>query len=562
MNHYIEWNSFSDAGVKPQNEDACGLTIPEDPNSIFNKGITAAIADGVSSSEYGKEASNTSVSSFLHDYYSTSDSWTAKTCGQRILGALNRWLYGRSSHQHRGMLTTFTATIIKSTTLHIFHVGDTRVWRIRAGELKQLTRDHNHWISEKELFLSRALGADVHIEIDYSKHAVELDDVYLLTSDGVHGFMSSQSIIDLFRSHAFDSLSKTIVTEALKNKSNDNATCLAFKVKQYPLQDDQDFYQHINELPFPPPLEAGMKIDGFNIIRQFHASKRTEVYLAENDKHEKVVIKAPSINYIDDAEFIDGFLHEEWIGRRLKHSHLLKILPSRNRHFLYYCTEYIEGQSLRQWMNDQGQCELEQLRKILKQVANGLNALHRMEMIHQDIKPENIMLDNRGTVKIIDYGSTQVLGIAETQRPIQFRQSIMGTMNYTAPEYFDGSRGSFLSDQFSLGVLAYEMLTTKLPYGEKDKSSNYQKCTYVPASTYNKSIPAWIDAALEKAVSINAKSRYAELSEFIYDLDHPNNKLLNRRRPVIEKYPIGFWRSISLILLLTNFILLYLLLRN
>ena len=106
------------------------------------------------------------------------------------------------------------------------------------------------------------------------------------------------------------------------------------------------------------------------------------------------------------------------------------------------------------------------MRGIVEQIARGLRAFHRMEMLHQDLRPENVMIDKTGTVKIIDFGAVRVAGVAETERPAD-RDRIKGTAQYTAPEYFLGEGGTPQSDLFSLGVIAYQMLTGRLPYGAR-----------------------------------------------------------------------------------------------
>jgi serine/threonine protein kinase len=97
-------------------------------------------------------------------------------------------------------------------------------------------------------------------------------------------------------------------------------------------------------------------------------------------------------------------------------------------------------------------------------LAKGLQAFHRLEMLHQDIRPDNVMIDRIGTVKIIDFGSTKVRGVGEAAPSID-HNDILGTAQYTAPEYFLRESGSSRSDIFSLGVITYQMSTGRLPYG-------------------------------------------------------------------------------------------------
>jgi serine/threonine protein kinase len=304
-----------------------------------------------------------------------------------------------------------------------------------------------------------------------------------------------------------------------------------------------------------------MTLDGYKILRQLFSNKRTEVYLAQDSENvQKVVLKAPSVNYSDSPEYINHFLHEEWAGRRINNPHVMKVIEvNRSRQALYYITEYIEGQTLRQWMNDHPQTPLGQTRNIIEQIARGLRAFHRLEMIHQDIKPENILIDEHGSLKIIDFGSTKIAGIEEISTPLE-HENILGTVNYTAPEYHIGESATNRSDIFSLGVIAYELLTGKLPYNKELSARNLNRVQYRSAKHFNPEIPIWVNKAIEKAVQISPEKRFEKLSEFIYALSQPDSSLVNQDFvPLIKRNPVKVWQGISLLLLLANIVLLYVL---
>ncbi len=549
----INAGQYSDKGLKDGNEDCCGIRIPEEP-LLTTKGIAVVIADGVSSSAGGREASEACVQGLLGDYYSTPESWVVKTSGQRVLGALNRWMHGQGQQKYgsaHGMISTLSAVVLKSATAHLFHIGDTRIYRLRDGELECLTRDHQMWGAGEKTFLCRALGADTHLELDYRSLPVERGDLYMLTTDGVHGWLDDKILKSLLLELGAnpERAARAIVTRALEAGSEDNATCQVFTIESLPAQDEAEFYRQLTELPFPPPLESGMILDGYRILRELHASKRTQVYLAlDTETDTRVVIKTPSVNFEDDPEYIDSFLHEEWAGRRIHNPHVLKVVEAtRRRRFLYYVTEYLEGQTLRQWMNDHPRPSLAEVRPIVEQIAMGLRAFHRLEMLHQDLKPENIVIDGHGTVKIVDFGSTRIAGIQEIAAPVD-RDRPLGTLDYAAPEYFQGLAGTYRSDLYSLGVIAYEMLTGRLPYGGPLSTRTLKKASYQPARKHNPEIPAWVDGALQKAVHKNPARRYEAKSEFIYDLSHPNPAFAKpSATPLLERDPTAFWRTLSVI---------------
>ncbi len=548
----INAGQYSSAGVKASNEDACGIRIPEEP-LLTTKGIAVVIADGVSSSAGGREASETCVQGFLNDYYSTPESWVVKTSGRRVLGALNRWLHGQGQQKYgtaHGMISTLSALVIKSTTAHLFHIGDTRIYRLRHGELERLTRDHQVWAAGEKAFLSRAMGADTHLEIDYRSLPLERDDLFLLSTDGVHGWLPDRALKAILAQHRGqpEQAARALAQQAMAAGSTDNVTCQVFVVDNLPELDEEAFYRQLVELPFPPPLENGMILDGYRILRELYASNRTQVYLAlDTDSGERVVIKTPSVNYEDEAAYIDRFLHEEWAGRRINNPHVLRVLePRRRRRFLYYVTEYLEGQTLRQWMNDHPLPSLNEVRPLVEQIAAGIRAFHRQEMIHQDLKPENIMIDVHGTVKIVDFGATRIAGIQEIASPLQHDHPL-GTLDYAAPEYFRGYTGTSQSDLYALGVITYEMLTGHLPYGGPLSARALKKARYRPASQHHPEVPAWVDGALQKAVHKQPQSRYESLSEFTYDLAHPNPAFLRESAPLLERDPTAFWRGLALL---------------
>lgn len=565
----ISVGQYSDPGRKETNQDFHGVYIPKEPQ-LSSKGIAIALADGISSSDVSQIASEAAVKGFLEDYFCTSDAWSVKKSAQRVLIATNSWLHAQTRQSQyrydndRGYVCTLSAMVIKSTTAHIFHVGDTRIYRLRGNALEQLTHDHRFWISQDKSYLGRALGINSQLEIDYQALPVETRDIFLFATDGVYEHASPYFIINAVNESGndLDNAAKAIVAEAYGQGSLDNLTVQIVRIEDLPDLDANELYQQLTELPFPPMLEARVIIDDYKIVRELHSSSRSHVYLAvDNETQTPVVIKTPSIALRGDQAYLERFLMEEWIARRINSAYVLKpCAHTRKRNFLYIVTEYIDGRTLAQWIIDNPKPDMETVRGIVEQIAKGLRAFHRLEMLHQDLRPDNIMIDSTGTVKIIDFGSTRVAGLMEITTPIE-RSHLLGTAQYTAPEYFLGESGTTYSDIFSLGVIAYQMLSGKLPYGTEVSKTRtraaQKKLTYRSVLDEDREIPAWIDDALKKAVHPNPYQRYEELSEFIYDLRHPNQVFLNKTRlPLIERNPLVFWKSVSLILAVIVFVLL------
>jgi len=580
MKHKLEISiaSFSDKGIKTDNDDCLACQIP-DNYVLKNKGIVVAIADGMSSSEAGKEASHACINGFISDYYSTPDSWTVQNSTQKILSALNNWLYSRGHIDYqsaRGMVTTLTILILKSTTAHIFHIGDSRIYRLRDEQLEQLTRDHRVWVSDEKNYLNRAMGIDLHLDIDYRKIPLEKDDIFLLSTDGIHDFISTKSLRETLNSSAAENYNSNLLNkkcsaiaqQVIKNNSDDNISLQLLKIDNLPLPEEEEVLQKAHELPFPPPLEAGMILDGYKILKEIHASKRTQVYSAlHQHTNNKVILKTPSINFQDDEHFIEQFLHEEWAGKRIESPHVLRVLsPEKKPRSLYYVTEYLEGITLREWMNKNTLPSVGVVIPIVEQIAKGLRAFHRLQMLHQDLKPENIIISPEGKVKIIDFGSVKIAGINEQKKESKEEENLLGTVNYSAPEFYLGQSGDERSDLYSLAVITYELLNNKLPFGknmpEKANFRQLSQLKYVSSIHLNPMVPNWMDGAIKKSLSLDIKLRHEDVFEFLHDLKHPNPHFLNTiATPLIERNPILVWRSISIILFITNLILFYYLMK-
>ncbi|GIU01599.1 protein kinase [Sulfurovum sp. TSL6] len=555
----ISIGEHSTKGRKEVNQDFHDICIPQEPQLTY-KGIAIALADGISSSKVSQTASKTSVTSFLMDYFSTPESWSVQKSAQRVITATNSWLYAQTKQSqyyydaNKGYVCTFSAMVIRSTTAHIFHVGDARIYQLRNNEMEQLTEDHRMWISQEKSYLGRALGVDSDLKIDYDTVPVEIDDIFLFMTDGVYEYVSADLMISIIEQSNGDlnAAAKHIVETAYEKGSDDNLTIQLVKVNTLPDKDANEIQKQLSEKPLPPLLEARMDFDGYKIIRELSASSRSHVYLAVDTQTDtQVVLKTPSIDLSEDQAYLERFLLEEWIAIRMNNAHLVKsYLQTRERNYIYNVTEFIDGQTLTQWMIDNPNPDIETVREIAEQIAKGLLALHRQEMIHQDLRPENIMIDTTGTVKIIDFGSTRVEGIVESNAYIK-QENILGTAPYTAPEYFLGYIGSSRSDLFSLAVIVYQMITGELPYGTQVAKSTtkaaQRKLKYKHLNPDIHEVPLWVDEVLKKALEPNPYKRYGELSEFLYDLRHPNKAFLNKSRPpLLERNPVLLWKMISL----------------
>lgn len=567
----ISLGQHSEAGRKPLNQDFHGAVLPSGA-LLQTKGIALALADGISSSAVSHVASAAAVRSFLDDYYASSEAWSVRRAAQCVLAASNSWLHAQTQRgdgrfdKDRGHVCTFSALVLKGREAHLLHVGDTRVYRLHPGALEQLSVDHRMRISDSESYLGRALGVGPRVEIDYARWPLEAGELYLLATDGVYAYLDAAAIHAALAAHGGDlqAAAQALVALALERGSDDNLTLQLVRIDTLPaaiaavrLADQRD------GLALPPPLRARMDFEGYSLVRELHVSARSQVWLAlDHASGRQAVLKLPSTDLRESAAALDRFALEEWVARRIDSPHVLKaFLTERPRQHLFVALEYIEGQTLSQWMTDHPRPELADVRRIVEQIAKGLQAMHRKEMLHQDLRPANVMIDRQGTVALIDLGATHVAGLSEGTAEAG-AHAIVGELQYAAPEYFLGEGGSPASDLFSLAVLSYQMLSGgTLPYGlavtHVRGPRELHRLQYEPLHTHRPELPTWLDAVLAKALQPQATKRQQALSEFVHDLAAPGPEFMARRQAaLLERNPVAFWRALALLSSLAALILL------
>lgn len=553
----VQLGQFSQAGLKgKRNQDFFGASVPEG-KALRLKGVTLAIADGITPSPVSHEASEIAVKSLMTDYYATSDAWGVQTAASNVISATNAWLHGlnRRSMPERtelGHICTLTALILKGHHAHILHVGDSRAWRISGISLEPLTQDHVIPVPGAGPQLNRALGLDHTLAVDYRQVELRPGDIFLLSTDGVHDHWDPDGVITTINgADTLDDAAASIAAASRKAGSRDDLTLQILRVDALPETDPlADLVD--GDLPLLPLPEPGDTLDGFRIVRKIHENNRSHIFLAIAPDGQKVALKMPASETKSEPVLLRRFLMEEWIARRLCSPHVLRAAPApENRSGLYVVTEFIEGQTLRQWMNDNPQPSIAEVRSLAHQMILGLRAFHRTDMLHQDFRPENMMIDTEGTLKIIDLGATRVQGVEEGKADPA--EAVLGTLQYTAPEYFVGDQIGPYSDQFSLGVIIYEMLTGRLPFGadaarvcnRRDRA----RLRYRPAVDGENAVPYWIDDTLRRATHPLGHRRFAALSELDAGLTAPPpGRRSSTQRPLAERDPTRFWQIISALL--------------
>lgn len=557
----ITFGGYSLAGVKAENQDAFSALMPAG-HDCQSKGFVACIADGLSCASHAKNAAQLVVTQFVSDYFSTPATWSTEKSANQVITSMNSWMFAQSetlAREPEQWFTTFTSLIVKSATGYVFHVGDSRLSVFKQGKLQAVTRDHNQGRATKQAVLTRALGADFRLSVDLHQLSLEVGELYLLTTDGLHDVLTAQYISQQLallpekpNKQCLEQASNQLVADALAHGSEDNISCLLVYIEQLPKHQQQEVEQALLSKTVLPALDVGMKLDGYQISKVLHQTPRSHLYLVkQSDAEQPLVLKVPSVNFADDAIYLQGFIREAWLGEQLNHPNIMKIkASSQNSQYLYHFCEYIEGQTLTAWMHDHPTPTLGQVRDIVEQIISALRALQRLDVVHRDLKPDNIMIDAFGKITLIDYGSAFVASLAENNDTLE-EQVPQGSLDYIAPETLLHLTTSHQSDLFALGVICYQLLCGTLPYKPMSRyQANRVKAEYWQYRSIRQNraeLPIWLDLALKKATEPMPNRRYQAYSEFLADLTQPNQSALEsyQNQPLLTRDPVRFWQAFS-----------------
>ncbi len=545
------------AGKRPCNEDFCGAVTP-DRAELENKGLLAAVADGVGSHSNAREASEYAVRGLLADYYATPDTWSVFHALDTVLQSLHRWLTAQNRAQRHaaGMATTLSALLLRGARYYYAHVGDTRIYLWRDGLLRRLTRDHVWDHPELRGVLSRAVGLEGPLAVDYGDGALEAGDRFLICSDGVWDGLGEQRLGALLASvddpqEAADRMTRA----ALQAGSPDNCTALVVHAHAVPAGRLRDALLHASRLPLPARLRPGDGMDGIVVVRLLHESRVTLLYQARVEATgQPCVLK--TLRQGSDEASAAALAHEEWLARRVVHPAFPQVIPAPGRSSLYYLMTWHDGATLGQWLRQGRHFSPGEAAQLGAALLRGVAALHRLSIVHRDIKPDNLHWGTDGRLRILDLGVAASDGqdFGEINNP--------GTPSYKAPELHEGGAASPASDLYACGVTLYELLTRKFPYGEIEPFQRPRFGDPVPPTRYRPDVPDWLEAVLLKAVAREPGARFETAEEFLLALERGEMGRWQtpRKRPLAERDPVRLLQALVALSLVLNVLLAYLLL--
>lgn len=541
----------SETGLRKSNEDfAAAVFGAELPKPRWE--VVAAIADGIGSAKGGRVAAETAVRGFLDGFWDLPETLEVPRAAARIVNALNGWIHGQAKHDPKlaGMGSTFTALVLRGRIAHILHVGDTRAYRLSGDRLSCLTTDHIRDTERHQPALYRALGIEAEVRLDYTAQPVALHDRFLLCSDGLHGFLDHQAIAAILRERsAPGDTARALVAAALDAGSTDNCTALVLDVVGLPTAKSADVGSAIMHLPLIPVPRGGETIDGF-VLKALLSEGRYSRLFGAIDEVEggEVALKFPKPQVATVANYHAAFVREAWVGTRVNSPFVARVLelPPGRQSCLYTVMPLYHGELLETRLARSPALALEEARDIAVKLARAVAALHRAGIIHRDIKPDNVILEGQGSLKLLDLGVVRVAGLESTADP-----DIPGTPAYMAPEMFNGETGNEATDIYALGVTLFRALTGEFPYGNIDAISPPRLTRPKDLGALRPDLPAWLQAALNRAITLDPTDRFRDVVEFVFDMEAGPACLPSsapRPRTLYERAPVQFWQGVAALL--------------
>ncbi len=565
MSFDVDIGHTSASGARERNEDfaAAVRAGAQEPG----RGLIAAVADGVSAGGLGREAAQTTVMSLVQDFHAAPATWETTVVLDRLIGAQNAWLAdhnrrrGGPGGDRASGLTTLTALALQGHTWTVAHVGDTRAWLLRAGELQQLTQDHAIDHPDFRSQLTRAVGLDLAVRADYLQGELQTGDIFMLTTDGVHGVLRPEQIRALLATAPAQRASEAVVRAALEAGSQDNVTALVMQVLGLEPVRLQDTLLQARQLPVPPRMRPGDVLDGWTITALVADTGVHRLYQARDPaSRELVAIKTLHESRASDREEQAMLAHEAWLGLQVTDSGapgFVRVRQVRAPSAFYTVFDWHSGHTLEQLLAEQAR------RFAIPEVVQGglavcraLGRLHRIGVIHRDIKPGNLHLGEDGQWRVLD------LGVAVSGRePASTRTLHAGTPSYMNPEQWEGAEGRPAdtgSDLFALGVTLYQWLTGRLPYGEIEpwQTARFRRDPVAP-SRLRPEVPIWLDHVVMKAIARDARQRFETAEEFALALERGASRPLNapQATPLVRRDPAWAWKVSCVISLIFNLML-------
>jgi serine/threonine protein phosphatase PrpC len=498
----------------------------------------AVVCDGVGSALQGAQAAKHTTNFLINALKNRPKSWTMEKSIKHFIENINRVLYldSMAEYDREELVTTLALVVIEGNRLYGANVGDSRIYLHRNidgdAQLTQLSEDHTMDEEGMENVLTAAMGLEESVSPYYFENNLSAGDLILLCSDGLYHELSEEELrSDMKMGASF------LVKKASKLHHDDlpdDTTAIVLEIKEL----DPRLRLKQSDLMVREHYKAGEVIDGYRLIKPLIQNERT--WLCEK-RGFNYVIKFIPYEAMDDETLIDLYVKEVWMAKRLKAGFFPKAVIPKNRTHRYYIMSFVEGQTLKEYCTKKP-LSVDLGIALACFLLKMSNFLMKYDLVHGDIKPENIIVTERKgklVFKMVDFGS-----ITEAYSNV----TRAGTPSYLAPERFKQAPINEQTEIYAIGVTLYEVLTQKFPFGEIEPFQNpsFDKTVKAPCKL-NPKIPAWFESVILRALDTDTDQRYRNYSEMQYEVSNPlkvkpyfdKSKSLIERNPLLV-YRIGF----------------------